>query len=858
MVSPIPDLLERDAAMGQLHTALQAVGNGAGRCVVISGAAGIGKTSLVSAASARADSLRWLRGQCDALHTPRPLGPLIDLADAFSPDVAQALHKAHTYNGLFPMLLDALRRSRPTAVLVIEDLHWADEATLDGVRYLGKRIATAGCALVITLRSEALASQAPLRKTVAALDATATTHIELEPLSEDAVAELCRRQGRAPQGLHALTGGNPFYLSQLLAAPEGSVPGSLRDAVLAQADALSPAARDVADTLCLSPGGLTLTELIALHPTAPETLAEAEVPAMLTVKPPWVRFGHELARQVLHDNMPEVRRWQRHQTLLAQLQQQPAGPGLLARQVHHAAAAGQSAQVLALAPAAASEAEAVGAYRSAAQLLRLALEHAEPTDTAQRADLLDRLSQRCHTIQAVDEAVAARRQAIALRQDLGDIVGSASSLTQLALQLTPDPQGLILATQAVELLRGHDDGPASAMASSALAITLANAGRATEALQHARAALARAESSGDADARLHATSIAASVELSLAPSASAFDRLSRCIDEAIALGRADRAGVPLVNMASVALVHGEYARVMAVTERGIRYCAERDLDVLLAHLYIRRALALIELSRWDDALATLDTLRAMPSAPSHQAGSAAILQSRVAALQGRANDPAVWDAHLQAAHAHTVDVLETYVLTVAAEAAWLRQDPPVALALAQQALAQAEGPWVIGHLRKWIRLCGGALPPLTAREALAPPHLAAEDGDWQQAYEIWTTMGCHFEAALALLEGDEDAQRQALERFVALGAESAARSARQMLAGAGATGIARGPYGHAKGDPLGLTRRERQIAELLAASLSNAEIALRLQRSERTVAQHVSAVLAKLGVRTRAQVASRL
>ena len=143
-------------------------------------------------------------------------------------------------------------------------------------------------------------------------------------------------------------------------------------------------------------------------------------------------------------------------------------------------------------------------------------------------------------------------------------------------------------------------------------------------------------------------------------------------------------------------------------------------------------------------------------------------------------------------------------------------------------------------------------------ETLAPPHRAAEDGLWREAHKIWAGMGCAFEAALAQLGGDQAGQHQALEGFIALGADPAARAARHALTAAGVRGVARGPYGHVKEDPLGLTQRERQIAEMLAASLSNAQIAQRLQRSERTVAHHVSAVLAKLGVKTRSQVASRL
>jgi DNA-binding CsgD family transcriptional regulator len=851
------DLLEREPALQLMQQALLQACAGQGRCIVVSGEAGIGKTRLVAALRERAQQpLRWLQAGCDALHTPRPLGPLVDLAASFPLVLADALHAGRTYNGLFPSLLTWLRRSDPTSVLVIEDLHWADEATLDGIRYLGRRLADAGFLLIVTLRREQLDTQGPVRQTLAALAGSAAVHVDLAPLSPDAVAEQAQRHGRDARGLHTLTGGNPYFLQQVLAVAPGVVPGSLRDAVLAEAAGLSPAARAALDTVCLSPGGLELEHLLALHPQADTALAEAAAHHLLDVRPPWVALRHDLARQVLEDALPALQRWRGHKALFGCLSAAADAPGVLARRVHHAAAAGLSAEVFALAPAAAVAAQAVAAHRAAVRLLELALAHASPASPAERAHLLHLLALSCHAIHAPQAAIEARREVIALMSQAGDVEGRAGSQALLALQLTPDPQAVPLAEQAVADLSAYPASARKALAHSALAIALANMGRSAEALAQAHRAQACAEASGDPEARIHAGAIAASVELSLAPSDAAFDRLSQCIDDAIAQGRPDRAAVPMVNLASVSLVHGDYRRVLQVTERGMAYCRDRDLDRVLAHLHIRRALAQLELADWTAAVHTLDELQQLPEVPAHQAASALILRDRVDALRGVANDAGRWLAHVESARAGRTDLIPTYVITAATEAAWLRNDVDAARRLAQEGLAQTEGPWELGHLRKWLRLCGDTVPP-TPRP-LAAPHEAADRGDVHEAHRQWSDRGCPFEAALALAQGSEADARAALVQLGGLGAEAAAQAVRRQLVATGARGLARGPYGHVKTDPLGLTRREREVAELLAAGLSNPEIAARVHRSERTVAHHVSAVLAKLGVPSRTRVAASL
>jgi DNA-binding CsgD family transcriptional regulator len=188
-----------------------------------------------------------------------------------------------------------------------------------------------------------------------------------------------------------------------------------------------------------------------------------------------------------------------------------------------------------------------------------------------------------------------------------------------------------------------------------------------------------------------------------------------------------------------------------------------------------------------------------------------------------------------------------------AEAAWLRGDANAVEAVAQSALELANEfgePWRIGQLAMWLERAGR--PWRGPLRSTAHPYTLELAGAWREAADEWRLLGCPYDRALALLAGDEAALREAVEIFDTLGARPAAELGRRRLRALGARGVRRGHYQHARRDPHGLTRREREIHDLLVRGMSNEDIALRLHRSTRTIEHHVSAILAKLGVASRA------
>ena len=186
-----------------------------------------------------------------------------------------------------------------------------------------------------------------------------------------------------------------------------------------------------------------------------------------------------------------------------------------------------------------------------------------------------------------------------------------------------------------------------------------------------------------------------------------------------------------------------------------------------------------------------------------------------------------------------------------AEARWLQGELYLAAEeadLADDVAGGADG-WQRGEIAAWLRRTGSSRPP---RGELAKPYRLVVAGEWEEASRLWSSLGCPYEAALALFDaGDEVALRQALKIFTRLGAPAAAQLTRHKMRAIGIRSIPAGPRTATRADPAGLTRREHEVLELICAGHTNAEIAAKLFISAKTVDHHVSAVLAKLGTPTR-------
>jgi DNA-binding CsgD family transcriptional regulator len=565
-----------------------------------------------------------------------------------------------------------------------------------------------------------------------------------------------------------------------------------------------------------------------------------------------VVFRHELARRAIESALADTRRRALHRQLLQAL------PGASAtRRVHHADGAGLDADVLQLAPQAAADAARAAAHRQAAALYTLALQRAAGAPPALRANLLAEQAEQCELIADLDRAQAAREEAIALQRASGDTVGAALAQARLArlLWLRGDAAaGKRLAAEAIALLeplgRPRELGRVSAVMAQ---LQLLDPTRAAE--DWGRRALALAEAARDDETVAHALNTVGSEELVRADRPEAWARLERSLQMSLERGWPEQAARAYMNLIAHALVHRHAGRAERLCDEALAYCEARDFDLYVTRIHVRRAFAWIERGEWahaDNALAALQ------SQPGLLAMDRAQCTHHRALIGLRRSDPGArtyWTELLDGRR--TLDPPPWYapVAPAAAEAAWLlnrRTDLlRVARAGLQEALAVGE-PWRAGRLAVWLRRLGelDAWPPL----ALPAPCAAELRGALDQAAEAWLAAGNPYEAALALLGGDATALARALDMLDRLGAAPAATLARRRLRELGGS-PARGRNKATRADPLGLTPRERALVEHLAAGHTDRAIAAAWHRSTRTVEHHVAKLLAKLGLRSRAEVA---
>ena len=229
-------LLERERELETLRVAVrQVAAGGQGAGFALTGDSGAGKSALVEAVCAEAGDLRVLRGHCDPLNTPRPLGPFRDLAVPGLEDIGQAdVLLSEVCEQVYAAL-----RTEPT-VLVVEDLHWVDAASVDVLRFLARRVESMPLVLLMTYRDLEIDPRHHARRLLgdlATLDGFET--FALAPLSVEGVEELVHGTRLDAHQVHTITGGNPFFVAEVAKEPELPMPTSVRDAVLARTAAVT-------------------------------------------------------------------------------------------------------------------------------------------------------------------------------------------------------------------------------------------------------------------------------------------------------------------------------------------------------------------------------------------------------------------------------------------------------------------------------------------------------------------------------------------------------------------------------------------------------------------------------------------
>jgi DNA-binding CsgD family transcriptional regulator len=851
-------LLEREIYLDALSSGFAGIARGSGCIALVSGEAGIGKTSLIQEfAGSRRDAARVYWGGCEALFTPHPLAPLHDIARQAGGGLPAVVASAANRDLIFRSTIDHLAQGPRTTVVVIEDVHWADEATLDLIKFLGRRMQRLPVMLIISYRDDEVGVHHPLRSVIGDLPVALLTRISLPSLSESAVKTMARRVGRQAADLSKVTGGNPFFVTEALAAPDHEVPATVRDAVLARISRLSDSARSVANLTALAPGKLERWLLDAIVAPSARDVEEC-LAAGMVAREDAIAFRHELARHAVEESVVMPVRQQLHARILAALQAHaPAVPA--ARLVHHADRAGDSSAVLRFAPMAADEALALGAHRQVAAHLATALRHAAALSGEERALLLDGLSYECYLTGQITEAMSAREASLKLWKAAGNRHKEGDCLrwlSRLAWFTTNKAATDRYAAMAVAILEPLPPGRELAWAYSNLSQLHMLADEPEQALAAGAKALAIARTLGDSEIESHALNNIGTTKLA-AQDWSGLPDLDRSLQLALAGGFHEHAARAYANIATSAARARDFALASRYFKEGIAYCEERDLYSWVRYMTASHSETLLAQGDWDAAAEAASRI----CSDSKMAAVARIPALVVLArLRLRRGDPGVAEALDEAAElAFASGEVQRIspVVAARAEAAWLAGTLAESLddiRHGYKMTCKISDSYMQGELAFWLWRAG-RLTEVT--EQLAKPWALQIAGDWPGAAAAWEAINCPYEHALALAECEsESAVRTALQIFERLGAAPMAGITRRRLRERGVRNVPRGSHERTRQNPHQLTRRQLQVLALLAEGYRNAEIAGRLFVTEKTVDHHVSAVLEKLKVRSRGEAAA--
>lgn len=846
---PHVELLEREPLLAELR-ALHELG---GRMAFVAGEAGVGKSSLVRAFRAGLlDGTPVHLGFCDALGTPRALGPLYDIAWTSLPPLGEILASGADRYRVFTGFLDLIAAT--PAVVVVEDVHWADEATLDLLLFVGRRIADLPATVIVTYREEDAGRDHPLRKVLGDLATAGHQRLTVPRLSPEAVSELAARAGRDGSELYAVTGGNAFFVTEALTAPSGQLPETVRDAVLARAGRLSASAQAVLDATSLVPDRAELPlvrEVAAADSTALDECVDA---GMLVLEGATVRFRHELARRAIESTVPAGHAAQLHDRVLAYL----AGIDVAdpARLAYHAEAAGDAATVLLHAPSAAEKATALGAHREAAAQYARALRYADQSPIAVRADLWDRRADACVHAGALAEALDASATAIDLWRSVGEISRQAVCLARRSHLLSRTAQyeaAHSTARAAIALLEALPPSAPLALAYAAQARLLMLARDIPAAIEVGKKAVELAERCDDQVTLAKALNTVGACHWFVDPDV-AVELLLSALEVARRAGDDLEFSLVLSNLGTGAGEVRRYDVAYQWLDEAIAWTKARDLDTFRGYSLAWKSRVLYEQGRWSEATSLATEVMRGPweDVPTH-----IVALTVLGGLRVRRGDP---DAEGPLLSARSLaqragDLQRTWPVAAAlAESAWLSGVPeriPELVLEPFQLAVERRHAWAVGELGWWLSVAGS---PAEVGPVVAGPFALQLAGSAAEAAAAWRELGCPYEAALASA-ASADLQLSALSELRALGARPAAELVARRLRDRGVRNVPRGPQRATRTHAGMLTGREAEVLALVVDGLRNAEIAARLHLSPRTVDRHVSAILAKLEVGSRREAA---
>jgi len=852
------ELFERESFLALLDKQFRETSSGEGHCFFITGDAGIGKTSLVKEFLKQVErvSIQYT-GSCDLLFTPRPLAPLYDIASQIKGDLLEKISSISSRPELFLKFAYELTEPAKTVIVVFEDIHWADEATLDFIKFFARRITQSKCLFILTWRDDEIGEQHPLRRVLGHLVPGSFTRVQLVPLSKEAVQQMASRRGYNGEDVYSISGGNPFYVNEILAHYSPGVPDNIKDSVLVIYNDLSDETKDTWQLLSIIPEGLEFQRFSGINDDYVDVIANCMAKKILVVKNDKLSFKHELYRRTIEESLSPFKRIDLNKKVLKLFLNAFAEKGEIERIVHYAKNANENELVVQYAPLAARQAASVGAHIEASKLYLSAIEYYPGNDKDLLAQFYEAYAYECYLINQIKEALIYQGKALNILKEKDNAEKLGNCLRFLSRLWWFDgnrKEAERFAVQAIDVLENQSSSDAKARAYSNMSYLKMQSDESDECIFWGQKAIALAKEMKDEEILAHAlNSTGSTIMLSRETMQDGIALLQQSLAIALNNSYHEHAARAYTALGSNAVSMKEYVFARKNLDEGIQYCEENDLDSLKLYMLSWKARLNLETGNWKEAFSIADNLVKNETILSIiRVGALTVL----ATLKMRKGDTGILPL-LQEAKARAFETMELHrilpVTTAFLEYEWITGNSYIeteAIDRTIQMIRQVKKDLAKSKFFYWLpKARNEYLPGREKNEDDGIPivKMTAEDApSWKQA-------GCPYEQALALFEGNDDDKRNAISIVHDLGADAVYEKMKQEMRSSGIKSIPRGVRKTTQSNPSLLTDRELDVLALLKEGMQNKEIAARLYISAKTVDHHISSILLKLDINSRSK-----
>ena len=848
------ELIERTDVLSLLQTEFEKTIRGEGHCVLINGEAGIGKTALVKSFCKQQECIIY-QGSCDALFTPRPLAPLYDIIWQIKKDLWSVSHTIEERSELFLKVFYELSLHNKNILIVFEDIHWADEATLDFIKFFIRRLHQLRCLFILTYRDDDSHSGHSLKNTFGSLSPDLLTRIQLNPLSRQAVYKMAEEKGFDPEPVYAISAGNPFYVTEILASYSPGIPENIKDSILAVYNQQAEGTRNAWQMCSVIPEGLEVSRFAKLK-SSWEGMDHCFALKIIVVKNDRIIFKHELYRRTIEASLSPFKRIALNKTIL-ELFLQTFDEKDIERIVHYAKHANEYKTVAQYAPIAAKQAAAVGAHVEASKLFLTAIEYSEADDTDMFPKLYEDYAYECYLINQIKEAIIYEGKALKLWRQKNEIEKAGNCMRFLSRLWWFDgnrAEAEKYGREAIELLQSEPPSKAKALAFSNVSQLKMLCDEHDECIQWGSLAIDMAKEINDDEILCHAlNNVGCSQWKSDYTDNAGKNILLESLNLALKHSFHEHAARAYSNIISVALMAKDYELCQEYLPGAINYCEERNLDASKNYKLYMKARILLETGNPKAAAAIAENLLSDPNQLGTAKMGSSIVMLTIKMRQGK-NDilPLLVEAKNLIFKTQEHQRIIPLVIAIL-QYEWLSEmsmlsdkELTTSIDLVQKVTAITLNSEFDFWLKK-VRKQDIQLPKLYE------PYQLLKDGEVHLSASFWEKKHCYFEQAMALFEGDEEDKKAALTILQQMEANAICEKIKMEMRAGGIKKIPRGQRESTKTNPMNLTNRELDVLQLLQKGIQNKEIAQSLFISPKTVDNHISNILFKLDVNSRSK-----